>query len=105
MRKKLSLVAFLYATPGMEQELGARLLSLVELSRAEAGCINYDMHQSNEDPTVFAMYENWVDRAALDLHFEMPYMKEMMAALPSLLRAPLEMHYLTMRSTPAGAHK
>lgn len=99
--KKLSLVAFLYATPGKETALAAHLASLVDRSRAEAGCINYDMHQSEQDPTVFVMYENWVDRAALDLHFTMPYMQETLAVLPSLLRAPLEMHYLNMLSTPA----
>ncbi|TFW21364.1 putative quinol monooxygenase [Duganella callida] len=101
MEKKLSLVAFLYAQPGKEQELAGRLQSLVERSRAEAGCINYDMHQSDDDPTVFVMYENWTSRAALDLHFEMPYMQELVAALPGLLRAPLDMHYLSMLSTPA----
>jgi len=99
--KKLSLVAFLYATPGKEEELGALLKSLVERSRAEAGCINYDLHQSDEDPTVFVMYENWTDRAELDKHFQMPYMQETLAVLPGLLRAPLGMHYLNMLSAPA----
>jgi len=101
MKKKLSLVAFLYAKPGKEEELGARLQALVDISRAEEGCINYDVHQSEQDPTVFVMYENWTDRSELDKHFEMPYMKEMVVALPELLRAPLGMHYLNMLSTPA----
>ena len=101
MKKQLSLVAFLYAHPGKEEELGGRLRALVDISRAEPGCTNYDVHQSDEDPTVFVMYENWTDRSELDKHFEMPYMQEMVAALPELLRAPLGMHYLTMLSTPA----
>lgn len=99
--KKLSLVAFLYAIPGKETALAAHLGSLVEHSRAEEGCINYDVHQSDDDPTVFVMYENWADRAALDLHFAMPYMQETLAVLPTMLRAPLDMHYLSMLSTPA----
>lgn len=99
MKKKLSLVAFLYAKPGKEAELSARLTALVDASRAEPGCINYDVHQSEDDPTVFVMYENWTERAELDRHFTMPYMQQMVAALPDLLRAPLEMHYLNMLST------
>lgn len=99
--QKLSLVAFLHARPGQEQELGRRLLALVEHSRAEAGCINYDVHQSDQDPALFVMYENWTSRAALDLHFTMPYMRDIVADLPALLRAPFEMHYLSMRSQPA----
>jgi len=102
-QQKLSLVAFLFARPGKEAELGRRLLALVERSRAEAGCINYDVHQSDDDPGVFVMYENWTGRAALDLHFTMPYMREIVAELPELLRAPTQMHYLSMRSEPAPA--
>ncbi len=102
-QKKLSLVAFLFAQPGKEAELGRRLLALVEHSRAEAGCINYDVHQSDDDPGVFVMYENWTGRAALDLHFTMPYMREIVADFPALLRAPTQMHYLRMCSEPAPA--
>ena len=101
MDKKLSLVAFLHARPGMEMELGALLLSLVARSRAEPACINYDVHQSDDDPSVFVMYENWASRAGLDAHFEMPYLKQASAVLPKLLRSPIEMHYLTMLSQAA----
>lgn len=99
--RKLSLVAFLYAQSGKEAELAKRLLALVEHSRAEAGCINYDVHQSDDDPTVFVMYENWTEREALDLHFTMPYMRDIVADLPGLLRAPTAMHYLSMLSNAA----
>jgi quinol monooxygenase YgiN len=105
LKGKLSLVALLYARPGKEAELGRRLLGLVEHSRAEAGCINYDVHQSDDDPTVFVMYENWTERAALDLHFTMPYMREIVADLPGLLRAPTVMHYLSMLSNLAPASR
>jgi quinol monooxygenase YgiN len=101
MDKQLSLVAFLRAKPGREKEVEALLLSLVEPSRAEQACINYDMHQSDEDPCVFVMYENWASRAGLDAHFETPHLKKAAAALPDLLQAPMELHHLTMRSTAA----
>jgi quinol monooxygenase YgiN len=97
----LTVVAILYAQPGKEAALAACLHGLVAPSRAEAGCINYDMHQSDTDPTVFIMYENWTSRAALDLHFTMPYMRALADVIPALIRQPTEMHYLTMRSAPA----
>lgn len=100
MKKKLTLVAFIYAKPESTDQLAFKLKSLIDLSRSEPGCINYDLHQSSSDPTVFVMYENWHDRSDLDLHFNMPYMQEVMKDLPDLLRAPLEMHYLDMLSTP-----
>lgn len=100
MKKKLTLVAFIFAKPECKDELANRLKSLIDLSRSEPGCINYDLHQSADDPTVFVMYENWYDRSDLDQHFKMPYMQEVMKALPDLLRAPLELHYLDMLSNP-----
>lgn len=102
MDKKLSLIAYLRARPGLELELGTLLLSLVERSRAEPACINYDVHQSDDDPSVFVMYENWTSRAGLDAHFGTPYLKEASAVLPNLLQGPIEMHYLSMRSAPAA---
>ena len=104
MKKKLSLVAFIYAKPEFQDEVATTLKSLIELSRSEAGCINYDLHQSLDDPNVFVMYENWHDRGYLDQHFKMPYMQELMKALPEMLRPPLEMHYLDMVSHPRPNH-
>jgi len=37
----------------------AELLKLIDITRAEEGCINYDLHQDNESSTQFMFYENW----------------------------------------------
>ena len=34
-------------------------LALIEPSRTDKGCLNYDLYQSTEDPTIFIFYENW----------------------------------------------
>lgn len=31
----------------------------LEPTREEAGCVDYVLHQDNEDPHVFVLYENW----------------------------------------------
>jgi quinol monooxygenase YgiN len=98
MKKKLSLVAFIYAKPECTDQLVIKLNALIDLSRSEPGCINYDLHQSLDDPTVFVMYENWDDRSDLVEHFNKPYMQEVMKTLPDQLRLPLKMHYLDMLS-------
>lgn len=43
-------IAFIRAKAGRSDALGQRLLALVETSRREAGCINYDLHRSDPDP-------------------------------------------------------
>ncbi|MBX9822292.1 MULTISPECIES: antibiotic biosynthesis monooxygenase [Nitrobacteraceae] len=40
-------------------------------SRAEQGCINYDLHRSTEDPELWCVYENWRSADDLAAHFEL----------------------------------
>jgi quinol monooxygenase YgiN len=78
-------IAFIRARPQKSAELGRRLLALVEPTRQEVGCINYDVHRSSDDPDVWVMHENWRSAADLDAHFEMPYLKEFLAHSDQLL--------------------
>jgi quinol monooxygenase YgiN len=50
--------------------------SRVESSRREPGCLQYDLHQSSENPAQFMLHETWESDAALARHFETPQMKE-----------------------------
>ena len=47
-------------------------LSVVDTTRAEHGCIDYDLYQSLDDPAVMFFYENWTDQAALSKHMNTP---------------------------------
>lgn len=98
---QLTIVAILHALPGSEDELGRRLCELVEPARAEAGCVNYDLHRSNTAPAVWVLYENWVSPAALDSHFATELLVRLLADLDSMLAQPLQLHRLTMVSKPA----
>jgi|SRR4051812_38269881 len=100
---KLTVVATLRALPGKEEELERRLKALIGPTREEAGCLDYDLHRQVDDASVFVMVERWVDKGELDKHLQMPYLREFGAALPDLLRSPLEMQLLELRGTAAGA--
>ena len=41
-------------------------LAIIDASRAEAGCINYDFHQAIDDETVFLWHETWAGREAIE---------------------------------------
>lgn len=43
---------------------------LVEKTRMEAGCIAYDLYHDHKQKGHFVFIEEWVDRAALDLHVQ-----------------------------------
>ena len=66
--KKVSVTARVRARKGMEDEVRRECLALVQPSRAEKGCINYDLHQSVDDAGLFLFYENWESREDLERH-------------------------------------
>lgn len=63
--EKFSLLAQVYIKPGLEDIARKELLSLVPLTHAEPGCINYDMHVNLDmdtmapNPKKVLFYENW----------------------------------------------
>jgi quinol monooxygenase YgiN len=74
--EKIVLIARLKVRESAIEDAKRLALGIVADSRTEEGCLNYDVHQSLEDPTVFVWHETWRDKAALDSHFEEPHFKE-----------------------------
>jgi len=62
--KTTTVVATFEARPGKEIELRNALVGLVAPTRQEAGCLNYDLHVSTEDPRRFLFHENWTTKMA-----------------------------------------
>ena len=77
--KQLTILGFMTAQPGTEQDLLTQIESLVTSTRAEPGCINYDFHQHTTEPDRFVFYENFADQAAFDYHFAQPYTQDWIA--------------------------
>jgi len=50
MEKELTLVATITAKAGKADTLKNALLDLVTPTRAEVGCLQYELHQDNQDP-------------------------------------------------------
>jgi quinol monooxygenase YgiN len=88
--KKVTVLARIKAKKGMEEEVKKELLSLIGPTRSEKGCINYDLHQSVEDKSLFMFYENWKSKRDLDEHLKMPYMKSHMEKASEILVEPGE---------------
>ena len=84
----LTVVAEISAKPGREDELKQLLLSVIEPTRAEAECIQYDLHLSTDDPAKFVFYENWKDAAALQKHLASRHMQEFFAKASELFAVP-----------------
>jgi quinol monooxygenase YgiN len=90
------------ARPETRDELFVLLQAQVAPTRAEAGCIDYDLHVDAADPCVFVFYENWTDRAALDAHLAMPHLRPLLSQIDRLLACPVEIRPLTLLSAQVG---
>lgn len=77
---KLTIVANIHARPEKIELVKAELLKLVPITRAEKGCITYDLHQDNEDLAHFMFYENWESREIWQEHMNAPHLAAYMAA-------------------------
>jgi len=61
---------------GTEDECKRLIRLMEENTRKEAGCVLYVGHQSTEDPSRFAFYEQYTSEASLHLHWNTSYFKE-----------------------------
>ncbi|MGS0724663.1 putative quinol monooxygenase [Shewanella sp. 0m-11] len=77
---KLTIVANIKANEDKIELVKAELLKLIDVTRAEDGCINYDLHQDNESPAHFTFYENWVSRELWQAHMGNQQLADYMAA-------------------------
>ena len=100
MAKPCTIIGTVVARPEAREELLAILKAMVEPTRAEPGCINYDFHVDSEDPCVFVFYENWQSKADLDDHLRMPHLQPMLERQDTLLARPVEIRFLDMLSDP-----
>lgn len=65
---KLTIVARILAKTEKRELVKGELLKLIAPTRAEQGCINYDLHQDNKNPNLFIFYENWESIDLLQKH-------------------------------------
>jgi quinol monooxygenase YgiN len=84
----LTVVAVLKAKPGKEEALREALLGLVEPTRAEAGCVQYDLHVSTDKPAEFVFFEKWVSQQALDEHLQKPHLVGLRSRADELFAEP-----------------
>lgn len=76
----LTIVANIRARVDRVELVKCELIKLLGVTRAEAGCVQYDLHQDNEDPSRFLMFENWESREQWRAHMESPHLRAFLAA-------------------------
>lgn len=91
----LTVVARITAVAGEEEALRQALEALVAPTRAEAGCLQYDLHRDNDAPGVFLFFEIWESRALWQDHMAAPHILAHQAATGEMV-ADVALHEMTL---------
>lgn len=66
----LTIVANIFAVPEKQGLLKQELENLIAPTLEEEGCVQYDLHQDNEDPNHFLFFEQWENRELWQAHMK-----------------------------------
>jgi quinol monooxygenase YgiN len=91
----LDVVAVLTAKPGSESLMRDALTALVAPTRAEDGCISYDLYASATDPQVFVTVEKWRSQADVDAHMGSAHIQAALASAGDHFGAGPAIHSLS----------
>lgn len=82
----LTILAHIHAEVGKIDLVKAELIRLIDVTRAEDGCLQYDLHQDNDDPAHFMFYETWTSRELWQKHMNAPHLAAYGAATEGAVR-------------------
>jgi quinol monooxygenase YgiN len=88
MSERVFVVAHFRAKPGRAEELRAVLEGFVAPTRAEQGCLQYDLCVDADDGERFTFVEEWERRADLEAHSQPAHIQAGRQQLAELLAEP-----------------
>lgn len=82
---KLTITGNVLIKEGHIDFVKAELEKLIPITRAEKGCLQYDLHQDNENPHYFMFYENWESRDLWQTHMNNDHLKAYLTATDGMI--------------------
>jgi len=87
---EVTVVARIKALPTRKEAVRQVLISLMQPTRSEPGCVSYDLHVAADDETLFMIHEKWKSGRDLNEHLQKPYIKAFVEKTGELLAEPVE---------------
>jgi quinol monooxygenase YgiN len=87
----LRVIARIKARPEKIDEMRALLAGLVGPTRAEPGCLRYELLHNLADPSDFTFVEEWRDDTALESHFNTEHIKQALTRFQELSAEPMDL--------------
>ena len=83
------------AKPEKLDELRTRLLEMVTHSTKEPGCLFYNLHVDNSNPTIFYFLEGWKDADALAFHDKTSYVQAIIRDAADLTTDGIKVNFMS----------
>lgn len=68
-------LSYFYAKPECRDQLITELLKIIPSTRAEPGCLQYELVLDKENPNFLFLVEKYVNQQSFDEHERQPYIK------------------------------
>lgn len=93
--QEIFMCARFQAKPEKLDELRTRLLEMVTHSITEPGCIFYNLHVDNSNPTIFYFLEGWKDADALAFHDKTSYVQAIIRDAVDLTTDGIKVNFMS----------
>jgi quinol monooxygenase YgiN len=87
---ELFTIARFHARPGRASELEAAIREVAVPTRAEAGCLGYQVFRGTRDDALFFIQSRWRDEEAFELHASLPHTVRFLATVEPLIDHALD---------------
>ncbi len=85
----IMVTAKIRAKPGEKDNIIAKSKDLLDSSRLESGCVNYNLYASTEDNNLLLMLEQWANLEVLQSHMQTEHFKAFGKAIEDILAEPM----------------
>jgi len=92
---ELTIVAHIQVDPAHVADIKPHFDDLVAGTRTEDGCITYVLHQDNDDPGHFMVYETWTNRPLWQDHMVAPCLKTFQSRTEGMITSAV-IHEMTV---------
>lgn len=89
--KPFTMMVLLKVKDGATDKFEAAFAKAVKPTRAEKGCLTYDLNREAKSPNQYVLYERWQNLPALQAHLDAKHITTLLAELGDLLASPPEL--------------
>jgi quinol monooxygenase YgiN len=92
--KPFAMLVSLQVKEGTAEKFEAAFKKAIKPTRAEKGCLAYELSRDTKAPTQYLLYERWANLASLEAHLKAPHITTLLKELGELLAGPPDLRVL-----------